>query len=97
MIETWWKNGVNGRPRFALAMKIKTLKLKIKEWAKNQFGDVGVAKKNILEEIQRIDIKKETCQLTEEKRHKKLQLKEDCHRKVGRRKLNGGKDFGVLG
>lgn len=35
MIETWWKNGVDGRPGFALAMKIKTLKLKIKEWAKN--------------------------------------------------------------
>lgn len=83
LIENWWKGvKVDGRLGFALAIKIKIIKLKIKEWAKSQFGDVGAAKKNIVEEIRRIDKKEETCQLTEDETHRMLLLNDDYHIKV---------------
>lgn len=52
LLENWWKGTrVDGRTGFAFAIKIKSIKSKIKEWAKIQFGDVENAKKNILAKI----------------------------------------------
>lgn len=39
-----------------LALKIKKLKEKIKEWTKNHFGDVRTSKADVLEEIKSLDI-----------------------------------------
>lgn len=58
LIKEWWKNiRVEGWARFKLGWKLKVLKGKIKEWAKNSFGDVAKLKKNILEETQSLDKK----------------------------------------
>lgn len=46
-----------------LAIKLKLLKNKIKEWAKSHFGDVQVQKSNLLTKIQALD-KEETDQLS---------------------------------
>lgn len=41
----WWKEmKVEGWEGCRLATKLKLLMLKIKEWAKKNFGDVGVQK-----------------------------------------------------
>lgn len=53
LIREWWGNSaVEGRPGFVLAHKTKSLKLKIKESARNHFGEVGAVKKSLLEEVQ---------------------------------------------
>lgn len=42
-IKEWWKEiRLEGWEGFKLAAKLKELKGKIKEWAKNHFGDVGM-------------------------------------------------------
>lgn len=50
-----WKDfQEKGWAGFRLAIKLKKLKKKVKDWAKNNFGDVHVIKDSILEEIQSI-------------------------------------------
>lgn len=57
LIKDWWGHfGVQCRSGFVLAQKIRFLNLKIKEWAKSHFGELGALKSSILEEIQQINI-----------------------------------------
>lgn len=44
------------------------LKGKVKEWARNYFGDVGRGKENIVQEIQCLDKKGEIGQLSNDKK-----------------------------
>lgn len=61
LIDGWREEiKVEGRAGHRLAIKLKLLKNKIKEWAKPQFGDVQVQKSNLLAEIQALDNKEET-------------------------------------
>lgn len=55
---------------------------KIKEWAKNAFGDVVKLKENILEEIQAIDKKEEMFWLRHNEVVRRIALKEDYIRKL---------------
>lgn len=50
---------------FGLAIKLKKLKEKIKEWIKNHFGDTEAAKSKLLAGIQNIGRKEEHSQLSE--------------------------------
>lgn len=65
---------VEGWVGYRLATKLKLLKLKIKEWDRNNFGEVAMRKAHLLEEIQRLDRKEEARQLSLEE--------EECQRKV---------------
>lgn len=44
---------------YKLAMKLKLLKGRIKDWAKDQFGDVRLVKEGLLKDIQRLGNKEE--------------------------------------
>lgn len=60
LIKEWWMSfSVEGWAGHGLAIKLKMLKQKIKEWVRSRFGDVGVIKANLLEEIQKLDRKEE--------------------------------------
>lgn len=73
LIKEWWGSCiVEGKPGFVQAYKIKERKVKIKEWAKNHFGEIRVVKMSILEEIQLLDKKEEDSQLDENERIKRL-------------------------
>lgn len=58
-----------------LATKLKLLKFKMKEWAKEHFGDVKHQKSKILAKIQSLDGKEESVKLSREKEKKRLDLK----------------------
>lgn len=73
---------VEGEAGYRLATKLKLLKLKIKEWAKNNFGEVGERKAHLLEEIQRLDRKEEDGLLALEEEVTRTNLKEEFQRKV---------------
>ena len=72
---------------FRLAVKLRTLKLKLKEWAileyvsKTYFGDIELQKDAILEEIQNLD-NKELGHLSLEYSNRRLSLKDNYHRKL---------------
>lgn len=67
---------------FKLALKLKLLKGKIKEWARFYFGDVTAIKDRILEEIQALNYKEAASPLGEAYFLKRLPLKEAYWRKV---------------
>ena len=62
---------------YRLATKLKLLKLKIKEWARNNFGEVGMRKTHLLEEIQRLDWKEEARQLSLEEDEFRRKVREE--------------------
>eukprot|EP00268_Persea_americana_P017810 TRINITY_DN18653_c0_g1_i1.p2 TRINITY_DN18653_c0_g1~~TRINITY_DN18653_c0_g1_i1.p2 ORF type:complete len:123 (-),score=26.57 TRINITY_DN18653_c0_g1_i1:203-571(-) len=84
LIQGWWEESkVEGWAGYWLAIKLKLLKNKIKEWAKENFGEVRIQKLNILTEIQALDMKEESDHLTTlEEEKKRLDLKEDFQRKM---------------
>ena len=56
MIQRWWEEiKVEGWAGHRMATKLKLLKNKIKEWAKENFGDVRTQKICIPAEIQALD------------------------------------------
>lgn len=71
-----------GLAGYRLAVKLKLLKSKIKDWAKVHFGDVTNTKEIILQEIQLLDNKEEVGQLMPAEMSRRLSLKEDFVRKV---------------
>ena len=82
LIQGWWEEiKVEGWVGHRLATKFKVLKNKITEWAKLNFGDVQVQKSNILTEIQALDKKEESGQLSLEGK-KRNDLKEEFQRKL---------------
>lgn len=53
MVTDWWKEiQVQGWAGHRLMVKLKLLKSKLKVWAREKFGDVGVQKVTILEKTQ---------------------------------------------
>jgi hypothetical protein len=57
-----------------LANKLKTLKVNLKEWSDEVFGDVGKKKNELLEGIQELDVIEECCCLVEEERVRKRDM-----------------------
>lgn len=83
MIKEWWKEiRIEGWEGFKLAAKLKVLKSKIKEWAKNHFGDVEKMKETILGEILALDKTEEEIRLSPSDQNRRLVLKEEYQRKV---------------
>lgn len=61
---------------FTLAKKLKLLKIKIKDWAKEHFGNILEAKDTLMGEIQLLDLKEESHQLSKVEWIQRLSLKE---------------------
>lgn len=52
MVWDWWKEiSVEGWDGYRLGMKLKILKGRIRDWAKEHFGDARMANESILEEF----------------------------------------------
>lgn len=82
MIIGWEEAEVDGRAGFRLAKKLKFLKGKIKDWAKDHFGDVERDKVKILEDIKILELKEELSQLSKDELLRWVKLKEEFHRKL---------------
>jgi len=72
---------VEGWAGHRLATKLKLLKFKMKECAKEHFADVKHQKSKILAEIQSLDSKEERVKLSQEEEKKRLDLKRRASKK----------------
>ena len=78
---------MDGWAGYRLATKLKLLKIKLKEWAKEHFGEVKYQKFKILAEIQSLDGKEEPDQLSREEEKKRLDLKEELQRNLRKEEI----------
>ena len=57
-VQSWWnRHSFVGTPSFMLAKKLKALKEDIVQWNRREFGNVGHQKKQLLEELTKLDAK----------------------------------------
>lgn len=92
LISVWWKEiVVEGWAGHRFAGKLKLLKAKIKEWVKENFGEVGMMKANILNGIRSLDIKEEMNGLSREEGRRRLNSKKILKERCDRKKSSGGK------
>ena len=69
---SWWGSYLfEGLPSFVLASKLKSLKMDLKKWNEEAFGDIRRKKKELLEGIQELDVLAETRGLVQEEKLKK--------------------------
>lgn len=82
-VPDWWQEiSCEGWMGFYLFKKLKELWKKINDWKKEMFGSVEEKKGQLLCYIASLDLKEETCYLTETERYQRLVLKEEFQRKV---------------
>jgi len=80
MMVLWNKYNIGGRhefhglPSYVLANKLKALKVDLKKWNAEVFGDVGKKKKQFLEGIRELDCIDEDKGLVEEERVRKTDM-----------------------
>jgi hypothetical protein len=74
-VQRWWESyDFQGLPSFVLANKLKTLKVDLKKWNAEVFGDVGKKKKELLEGIKELECFEEARGLVEEERVRKSDM-----------------------
>ena len=60
-VQSWWnRHSFVGTPSFVLAKKLKALKKDIVQWNCREFGNVECQKKQLLEELKKLDAKEGT-------------------------------------
>ena len=56
-VKTWWMSYIfRGSPCYVLVCRLKALKLDLKKWNEEVFGNVGKQKKDLLDVIWELDI-----------------------------------------
>jgi hypothetical protein len=74
-VQRWWESYVfQGLLSFVLASKLKALKVDLKIWNAEVFGDVGKKKKELLEGIKELECFEEARGLVEEERVQKSDM-----------------------
>jgi hypothetical protein len=65
-VQRWWESySVEGNPSYVFARKLKALKVDLKKWNVEVFGDVGKRKKELEEELGELDSIVESRELME--------------------------------
>ncbi|XP_075674996.1 uncharacterized protein LOC142644224 [Castanea sativa] len=77
-VKQWWDGySFEGSPSFILAQKLKALKADLKNWNREEYGDLAFRKKNKLTELMGLDVREELVGLSNEDQIRRLQLKGD--------------------
>jgi len=72
-VQRWWETyEFHGFPSYVLANKLKALKVDLKKWNVDVFGDVGKKKNELLEGIRELECIDE--ELVEEERVRKIDM-----------------------
>ena len=75
-IQGWWSSySFSGPPSLVLARKLKALKEDLKIWNKEVFGDVGLKKKGVMNDILRFDEKEFQGVFSDEEQVQRDQLR----------------------
>ena len=61
-----------GSPSFILAQMLKALKVDLKKWNKEVFGDLALRKKNLLSELMGLDAREELVGLSNEDQNRRI-------------------------
>lgn len=57
LVKQWWDSYIfQGTPSFVLARKLEALKIDLKKWNEEVFGNVERKKRYLLEELQAFDV-----------------------------------------
>ena len=68
-VGSWWTSyQVDGSSSYILAKKLKSLKMNLKKWNEEEFGNVSIKKTRLFQELQSLDSIEEVRVLTEEER-----------------------------
>ena len=74
-IKVWWNDfEFYGKPDYILACKLKALKEKLKEWSRNEQGNLKLQKNNLLNQMVELESHQSNRVLTEEEIEKKATL-----------------------
>jgi hypothetical protein len=75
-VQQWWNSYLyNGSPSYILNQKLKSLKVDLRRWNKEIFGDVNLRKNDLQAQIQDLDLVEETRPLSAEEGVTKENLK----------------------
>ena len=68
-VSSWWESyHFQGTPRFSLANKLKMLKLDLKRWNVEEFGNIGIRVQNLWKDLNVFEVIEEVRALTVEER-----------------------------
>uniref|UniRef100_A0A2N9HJW1 Reverse transcriptase domain-containing protein n=1 Tax=Fagus sylvatica TaxID=28930 RepID=A0A2N9HJW1_FAGSY len=74
-VKEWWASYIfYGTPSYIMACKLKALKVDLKKWNEEVFGNVGVKRNKLMSELEELDAVADLRQLTGEESQKKAQI-----------------------
>ena len=75
-VDSWWNcHSFLGTPSYVFAKKLKVLKEDIMQWNRQEFGNVGRRKKELLGALELLDAKEGVLGLTEMERNEKNEVR----------------------
>ena len=75
-VDSWWNHhSFSGIPSYLFAKKLKALKEDIIQWNRQEFGNVGHRKKELLGALELLDAKERVLGLTEMERNEKFEVR----------------------
>jgi hypothetical protein len=81
LVKQWWDSySFQGTPSYVLACKLKALKLDLKKWNKEVFGNVERNKRKLFEDLQALDFVEESRALVDEELLKKAEVVKEFER-----------------
>jgi len=81
LVKQWWHSySFQGTPSFVIARKLKALKLDLKKWNEEVFGNVERNERKLIVDLQGFDIVEESRDLGEEELLKKAEIVRELER-----------------
>ena len=75
-VSSWWKSyHFQGTPSFSLANKLKMLKLDLKRWNVEEFGDIGLRVQNLWKDFIELEVIEDDHVLTVEESREKDRIR----------------------
>ena len=80
-VQRWWESSIfQGTPSYIVACKLKALKIDLKKWNKEVFGNVGVRKSQLMFDLNEMDVVAKLRALTGEEYEKKALIAANLER-----------------
>ncbi|GLT55575.1 hypothetical protein SLA2020_286860 [Shorea laevis] len=82
-VKQWWNSyHFEGAASYVLAQKLRALKIDLKKWNEEVFGDVGQRKKEMIEGLSELDLVAEGRSLNEEEKSKRVEYSKELERSI---------------
>ena len=96
-VQSWWnRHSFVGTPSFVLAKKLKALKKDIVQWNRREFGNVECQKKQLLEELKKLDAKEGDLGLTDVENGHRAALRSQVEHLLSSEEISGRQKFRML-